>query len=471
MRWFVGAGLIVAALAGCSGSGPEPVPLPEVNLNGLAPSLAQRLRPTLKALEADPCNAAAAGRAGMLLQAYEQHGLAATYLARAQSLEPDELRWDYYLGISLGRLGRHAEAAASFRRCARIDGEFLPARQRLAGALLDSNDVEASLSEYRTLAMQAPENPRVQYGLGRAEAAASNTESARDHLLKAVDIAPGFGAAHYALAQALAQLGRSEESERHLEAYERNRYGEPAREDRLLAAVSALRTSAAEYLRQGVEAQEQGHVEAAIDLHVKALQEDPGLVQARVNLVILYGSASQLEKAEEQYRLGLAGEGVTAELHYNFGVLAYRAGRPEEAREAFRQALALNPDHALANHNLGQLLEEEGHFDEALDRYRRAIANRPDHSLSHYKIGMLRMRQRRAAEAVAAFREAAKDRSDRTPTYLFSLAAARLAAGDREGAVTTFRRARAEAERQTQQNLVARIDDALRTMGVGPDTQ
>ena len=219
------------------------------------------------------------------------------------------------------------------------------------------------------------------------------------------------------------------EAERHMELFEQHRHGEPGADDPLLAAVSALRVSAAEYLRQGVEAKEQGRVDAAIELHLKALEEDPGLVQARVNLLILYGAEGRADQAEEQYRLGLASGEPTAELHYNFGVLAYGTERREVAHEAFESALALNPDHALANHNLGQLLEEDGRFDEAMARYRRALANRPDHGLSHYKIGMLWMRQRRAPEAVRAFRAAAKEQSDRTPTYLFSLGSGHTGSG------------------------------------------
>ena len=465
MRWLVAAGLVLGGLAGCSVPKPELAPLPEVDLDSLGPILSEQLRPTLAALASEPSDAAAAGKAGMLLQAYEQHGLAVAYLARARAAAPADLRWEYYLGISLEQLGRPVEAAEAFRRCAEIDKTFLPARRRLAAALLDSNEVEAGLSYYRSLTIEAPGDARIWYGLGRAEAATGTTESAVHHLQKAVAIAPRYGAAHYALAQAYAQLGMAAEAERHLEHYERERHGEPASDDRLLAAVTALRISAAEYLKQGVEAKEEGRSDAAIDLHLRALEEDPGLVQARVNLVILYGSAGQADKAEEQYRLGVAGGEATAELHYNFGVLAYGTERPGRAAEAFGQALALNPEHALANHNLGQLLEEEGRFDEAMSHYQRAVANRPDHGLSHYKIGMLLMRQRRAAEAVRAFRRATSESSDRTPTYLFSLAAALLASNDRTGATASFRHARVEAETHGQTALVERIDRALRAMG------
>ena len=404
----------------------------------------------------------------MLLQAHERHRMAVPYLERAQSLQPGELRWAYYLGISLERLGQHARAADSFRTCAAIDRGFLPAQRRLAALLLESGEVEASVAAFRQLAAEKPGDPKVRYGLGRAEMAAGNLQLARDQFLEAIELAAGYAAARYALAQAYAQLGMTAEADRQLELFERDRHIEPPSDDRLLEAVSALRLSAAEYLARGVAAREQGQVSESIALHLRALEEDPALLQARVNLVILFGSTGRTEEAEEQYRLGLAAGEGTAELHYNYGVVAYRAGRPADAGAAFRQALEISPGHALANHNLGQLLEEEGRFDLALDRYQRAIANRPDHGLSHYKIGMLRMRERRADEAVAAFREAAKEDSDRNPTYVFSLAAAQLASGNRGGAIGAFRRARTGAERHGQEDLVARIDRALQELGVSP---
>ncbi len=468
MGWVPRTGLLLGLLSNCSGPVPEIVPLPSVDLDGLAAPLSERLGPVLATLADDPLNAEAAGMAGMLLLAYEQHHLAAEHLARARMLDPGALRWEYYLGVCLAKLGRHAEAADSFRRCGVIDAEFLPARWRLGDALLESGETEAGRLQYQDLVADMPEDARLRYGLGRAEAAAGRAESARDHLRKAIEVAPDFGMAHYALAQAYRLLGVAARSERHLELYERNRDGEPATGDPLMAAVQALRVSAAEFLRQGVEAKRQGRIPEAIQLHLRALDEDPALIQARVNLIILYGSSGQPALADEQYRLASSGGGGTAELHYNFGVLAYETGRPEEAREAFRKALAANPDHALANHNLGQMLEEEGRLDEAMARYRRAVANRPDHGLSHYKIGMLLMRQRRASAAVAAFREATEERSERTPTYLFSLAAALLASGDREGAIGTFRQARDEAGRASQGELVKRIDEALRTIRAEP---
>ncbi len=448
-------------------SGPELEPIPEIALDDLGPSLANQLGPQLDALRADSGDINAAGNAGMLLQAYGQHDLAVAFLGRAGELDPGQLRWPYYLGISLAKLGRGAAAVEAFRECIRRDEGYRPAKQRLAEALLAGDDIDRSRDVFRELVAADPSDVRALHGLGKAEAAGGQLEAAVQHLRRAVELAPAFGQAHYALALAYRELGEEGKSSEHLDLYVRHRESEPAADDPLASAVAGLRVTAAEYLKRGVEAMEAGRPGDAVSLHARALQEDPSLTQAHVNLVILYGSMKRPEDAAAQYRSALGAGLASAELHYNYGVVAYRENEAGAARLAFEAALEINPDHALANHNLGQMLEEEGRFAEARARYERALASRPDHALSHYKLGLLLMREFNATEAVRAFRQAIKEQSDRTPTYLFSLAAALLASGERDAAVARFREARERAATFSQAELVAQIDETLRKLEVG----
>ena len=459
--------LVACFLAWIACSGPTLEPIPEIALDDLGPSLATQLGQQLDALRSNPGDVNAAGNAGMLLHAYGQHDLAIRFLDRAGNLDPDQLRWPYYLGISLARVGRGPEAVEAFRECLRRDQSYRPAKQRLAEALLASNEVDLSRDLFRELVASRPDDARALSGLGKAEAAAGQPETAAQHLRRAIQLAPDFGQAHYALALAYRELGQEGKSAQHLDLFEHHRESAPLADDPLASAVAALRVTAAEYLKQGVEAMDAGRPGNAIALHLKALEEDPSLTQAHVNLVILYGSTDRSEDAADQYRSALENAPPSAELHYNYGVLAYRSNDNEAAKRAFQAALEINPDHALANHNYGQMLEETGRFGEARTHYERTLASRPNHALSHYKLGLLWMREFNAAKAVEAFRQAIQEESDRTPTYLFSLAAALLASGERDAAVSRFREARTQAEQFSQPQLVARIDDALRKLETG----
>ena len=461
-------GLVACVVAWIACSGPALDPMPEIALSDLGPNLADQLSPQLDALSANSRDFNAAGNAGMLLHAYEQHDLAITFLKRAGDLDPDQHRWPYYLGISLARVGRGPEAVEAFRESIRRDAGYRPAQRRLAEALLASDEVDLSRDAFAELVATDPDDARAVHGLGRVEVAAGRPEAAIPHLSRAIQLAPAFGQAHYTLALAYRELGEDDKSELHLDLFERHRESIPSVDDPLASAVAALRVTAAEYLKRGVEAMDEGRPGDAIALHLKALEEDPSLTQAHVNLVILYGSMNRSEDAAEQYRSALEVAPPSAELHYNYGVVAYRSNDSDAARAAFQAALEINPDHALANHNYGQMLEEDGRLREARAHYERTLASRPDHALSHYKLGLLWMGEFNANKAVQAFREAIKERSDRTPTYLFSLAAALLAAGQRDAAESRFREARAQAEQFSQTQLVARIDETLRKLQTGP---
>lgn len=451
---------------GCATPPPAgPGSIPDLAAEKLGPELSRKLQPELDALAALPSDAGAAGRAGMLLHAYEQHELAAAYLDRARLLQPGELRWHYLAGVSLSRLGRHAEAAERYRSCTAISRTFLPARRRLAAAVSQADGAEAGLAAFLELEREHPRDPRTLVGSARARVSAGQSGQAAERLLRALELEPAYAAAHYELAMAYRNAGRIEEAGRHLELYSRDPHAEPPDDDPVLRAVRALRSGAADHLQRATEAERAGRIEESIALHEKALQEDPSLLQGRVNLLILYGRLGRLGEAEQQYRLALEHGAESAELHYNHGVIAYRTGRLEEAERSFGRALALNRNHVSANHNLGQVLEQRGRPDEAMSHYQTAVANQPDHALSHYKIGLLWAQRRDAARAARSFERAAREQSERTPVYQFHLAGALLALGDRDRAVALLRESRSGGARLGQAALVERIDDALATIG------
>ena len=97
-------------------------------------------------------------------------------------------------------------------------------------------------------------------------------------------------------------------------------------------------------------------------------------MQARANLISLYGRTKQWEKAEASYRAVVASGLNQDEAHYNYGVSLALQSRWTEAADAYRAAIAVNPLHAQAHNNLGQLLERDKGLDAAAHEYR---ARRP----------------------------------------------------------------------------------------------
>jgi Flp pilus assembly protein TadD len=232
--------------------------------------------------------------------------------------------------------------------------------------------------------------------------------------------------------------------------------------DPLLDEITAFKAGAYVYLRRGIELEKAGRVAESIAEHEKALEIEPDLVRARMNLVILYGRMRNFEKANEHYRIALKTSMPQAELHYNFGVLAVESKRTREAKAAFAEALKLDPRHPLAHNNLGFLLEAEGRRGEAERHYRLAIENKSDYRLARFHLGRLLAGQGRLREAIAEFQQTLDPVDEQTPQFLYALAAAHDAAGERAKAVEHARRAQELAIEMGQPQLAKKIEQDLK---------
>lgn len=106
--------------------------------------------------------------------------------------------------------------------------------------------------------------------------------------------------------------------------------------------------------------------ERARAAYERALELDPGVAGAHVNLGRQLHLSGELGRAEPHYReaVRLAPDDPTP--HFNLGVLLEELGRREEAILAYRQAILRDPDFADAHCNLALLLESLGRRQEAM---------------------------------------------------------------------------------------------------------
>ena len=233
-------------------------------------------------------------------------------------------------------------------------------------------------------------------------------------------------------------------------------------DDPLLDAVRALNKGPDNLLSEAVTLEARGQLAGAAELQLKALELDPKLTQAHVNLISLYGRLGDPAQAEKHYREAIALNPNAAEAHYSFGVLCYQWKRRDEARAAFARALAINPGYAEAHNNLGTMLEEEGKLESAAEHFRRAIEVQPSFALARFHLGRIYANQRRYSEAIEQFKravEAAEDESK--PTYLYALGATQARAGDASSAAANLATARERALGLGQTALAASINRDL----------
>ena len=438
--------------------------LPRLNFDALPPPVRAGLQDAYDAARAHPADPSPLGRLGMILHAYEQYRSAEICYRAARELAPRSMSWTYLSAVVDAELGDNM-AAAAFRRALAIEPDYWPARLRLADALMNGGDLDASRAEYEALVRDFPELAVAQYGLGRLLWSQGHAAAAAEPYQRAVDLEPQFGRAHYALALAYRDAGDSRRAQAHLDAYRRLGPRRPVPADRLLDQIKSMKGTGRDLLAEGARLGGAGHLAESIAMHLKAVEADRSDAQAHVNLISLYGRTRQPDKAVEHYRAALALGSSLAEAHYNYGVLLAASGRFDEAATAFGKALEIDPFYAQAHNNVATLLARQGRLDDAAAHYRQALANDPQHRGARFNLGRLLVARGRTLEAIEHFRKVLLPEDDDTPRYMYALANAYLAAGDVAQAGQYGERALRLAKARGQSDLAASIAQSLRRLG------
>lgn len=134
----------------------------------------------------------------------------------------------------------------------------------------------------------------------------------------------------------------------------------------------------------GVTRMEQFDFAAAAASFRRALEADPRLAIARLNLgiALFYGGDPDAASREiTAARPDLAGK---PQPDYLLGLVARGAGKTEEAIEAFLRVQRLDPTDPGTAINLGQLYRQERKHLEALDAFRRAMEAAPYNATAAY---------------------------------------------------------------------------------------
>jgi tetratricopeptide (TPR) repeat protein len=451
----------LALLCAISAAAQTPPPLPELPLDSYEPTVREPISEAYEEARAHPDDAARVGILGMVLYAHEQYEFAAPCFERAHAIDPGEGRWAYYRGRAQLYLGDHEAAAASLAEALRLRPGYLPAEVMRAQALLEAGRVDESLALYEGLAAAHPDVAEIHYGLGRIHAQRGEPAPAAEHLRRACELFPAFGAAHFALARVYRDLGEREKAREHLALYQEDKTGWPTLDDPLLADIVAMRTSATDHLRRGIQLAEHGQLGQAAEAHEAALEADPTLVQAHVNLIRIYGQLDEGAKVEEHYRAAVELDPNRAEIHYNYGVFLAGHGRSDEAAEAFRRALELNPSYAEAHNNYAYLLMTSGKLDEAARHYRTAIEEKPDYRIAHFNLARILVNQGKLDEAIDHLRHTLTPEDEETPRFTYALAVALGRAERYHEALGFMEEARQKATAFGQTELLGSIERDL----------
>ena len=101
-----------------------------------------------------------------------------------------------------------------------------------------------------------------------------------------------------------------------------------------------------------------------------ALEIDPYLVPAIINLANVHYARDEIAEAHALYERAIALEPDVFEAHFNLGNIFHDLGRYDEAQACYRDALKLNPTYADAHFYLAVTLEKRGQSREARGHWR-----------------------------------------------------------------------------------------------------
>lgn len=114
------------------------------------------------------------------------------------------------------------------------------------------------------------------------------------------------------------------------------------------------------------------------------------------------------EEARRAYQEALRLEPALVDAHINLGLLFHRDGQLQEAERSYRQAIQCAPQEVLGHFNLAVVLADGGHRREAIDAYETVVTLAPSFAEAHCNLGALYEAEGQKAEAIQHYAAAKK---------------------------------------------------------------
>ena len=173
--------------------------------------------------------------------------------------------------------------------------------------------------------------------------------------LKAIEVDPGYGVAHYNLGNLFAQQGKFDLAQGHFEE-----------------ALRLYPNYADAHSNYGQLIAERGDLDTGIRYFARAIELNPTLSRAHLNLGVALARQEKFDQAIHALLQAVRLTPASPEAAYYLGSVYAAQNRYGEAADAFQQALRNNPDFVPAHQSLARLLAMLGKTTEAAAHYREA---------------------------------------------------------------------------------------------------
>jgi tetratricopeptide (TPR) repeat protein len=385
----------------------KPPPIPQPDLVDADPAVVRAVDQAREAVRSRPREAAPWGRLGMVLAAHGFYQEAAPCFAEAERLEPRELRWPYYLGVSQSVYDPEAALPALRRAVALAAGESEAPRLRLAEVLLGLGHNDEAGELFRRVLLHEAGHPRAYLGLARLACSRNDWAEARTHLTPAAESPLTRKAAQTLLAEVAQRNGDTEAAARatHLA---NDLPDDPEPPDPYLDELESYQVGRQAQLTRGSKLLKQGRVGEAVTLLRRAARDYPEVASVWLGLGRALIQGERPAEAETALNEAIRLDPDLVEAHFYLGVSHFERGDAAAAAPAFRRATELRPDYALAHYNLGHCLKREGNKGGAITAFREAARLKPHFAQAHGNLGELLAQQGDRAAAREELRQAVR---------------------------------------------------------------
>jgi tetratricopeptide (TPR) repeat protein len=229
------------------------------------------------------------------------------------------------IGLAHFGLGEYAVAVPYLKRATKSDPTNLGFRMALAQSCLSSKQYQCVLDVYREIIDLNAESAEADMLAGEAEDEMLNTEGAIEQFRAAVKADPKVPNVHFGLGYLLWKQSKYDEAAPEFEAELANIPDSP----------EALTFLADCDIQLGKAAD-------ALPLAEKAIQIDPSIAKAHLELGIIYADSGRKEDALREFQTAVKLAPAVADAHWRLGRLYQSLGRKEEAKVEFDKTSSLH---------------------------------------------------------------------------------------------------------------------------------
>jgi tetratricopeptide (TPR) repeat protein len=229
----------------------------------------------------------------------------------------------------------------------RIEPEYIPARMKLAGALVEQNKLDSAIIHFAEVLRYQPDHFKARFNLGVILTKQGKSLQAVTHFRKALEIKPDFYEVHHALGTIFFQQGRLKEGIEH--------YTEAMR---IQPDSSKVRDAlAVAHNRFGIALARQAKLDGDVTHFTKALVIKPDLADAHSNLGRVLSLQGDINQALTHYSKALQFDPNLVNARYSMAGILAGQGKKNDAIKQYRKVLEINPNHAKSRHALQTLLK------------------------------------------------------------------------------------------------------------------